>query len=105
MQLTSYLDKRKVSLNEFELWIIYKTTELQKEYEDAIAKTALHEIQDKMITLFKEDFCDKYLELQKHQDTENGNKVTLRCLGSLLKLLHPFIPFISQQIRESLGFE
>jgi len=105
LQLTGYLDKRTANLNEFELWIIYKTTELQKEYEDAIAKNALHEIQAKIITLFKEDFCDKYLELQKHQDTENGNKVTLRCLGSLLKLLHPFIPFISQQIRESLGFE
>ena len=55
--------------------------------------------------MIKEDFCDKYLEIQKHQDTENGNKVTLRCLGNILKLLHPFIPFISQQIRGLLGFE
>jgi len=99
------LEKRKASLSEFELWIIYKTIELQKEYEEAIAKNTLHELQQKIITIIKEDFCDKYLEIQKHQDTENGSKVTLRCLGSLLKLLHPFIPFISQQIREVLGFE
>jgi len=103
--LTSYLDKRKASLSEFELWIIYKTIELQKEYEEAIAKNALDRIQQKMITMIKEDFCDKYLEIQKHQNTENSEKVTLRCLGSLLKLLHPFIPFISQQIRELLGLE
>jgi valyl-tRNA synthetase len=87
------------------LWITYKTIELQKEYEEAITKNALHDAQEKVITMIKEDFCDKYLEIQKHQDTENGNKVTLWCLGSLLKLLHPFIPFISQQIRELLGLE
>lgn len=85
--------------------MIYKTTELQKEYEDAMAKNMLHEIQEKIITVVREDFCDKYLEIQKHRDTEYGNKVTLWCLGSLLKLLHPFIPFISQQIREILGIE
>lgn len=104
-QLTSHLDKRKTSLSEFELRIIYKTTELQKEYDEAINKNTLNKIQDKMLHMIKEDFCDKYLEIQKHQDTENGNKVTLRCLGSILKLLHPFIPFISQQIRELLWFE
>jgi len=104
-QLTSYLDKRRPALSEFELWIIYKTIELQKEYEEVIAKNALPEIQHKMIAMFKEDFCDKYLEIQKHHDTENGSKVTLRCLGSLLKLLHPFIPFITQQTRNQLGLE
>ena len=104
-QLTSYLEKRKTNLSEFELWMIYKTTELQKEYEEAMSKNTLDEIQDKIIDMVREDFCDKYLEIQKYQDTENGNKVTLWCLGTLLKLLHPFIPFISQQIRESLGLE
>ena len=104
-QLTNYLEKRKSSISEFELRIIYKITELQKEYEEAMAKNALQDIQDKMITLIKEDFCDKYLEIQKHQTTENSNKVTLRCLGSILKLMHPFVPFISQQIRELLGFD
>ena len=100
--MTSYLEKRKSALSEFELRIMYQTIELQKEYEEAIAKNALREIQDKMILMFKEDFCDKYLEIQKHQDTENGSKVTLRCLGSLLKLLHPFVPFVTQQTREQL---
>jgi len=78
--LEKYLDKRKTALSEFELWIIYKTTELQKEYEEALTKDMLTEIQTKMIRMIKEDFCDKYLEVQKYHDTENGDKVTLRCL-------------------------
>lgn len=104
-QLTEFLEKRKNALSDFELWIIYKTSELQKDYEEEITKNMLHNAQEKMISILKKDFCDKYLEIQKHQETENGSKVTLRCLGSILKLLHPFIPFISQQIRELLGFE
>lgn len=104
-QLTNYLDKKKNSLSEFELWITYKIIELQKEYEEALSKNMIHDVQDKIITVIKEDFCDKYLEIQKHHETENSDKVTLRCLGSVLKLLHPFIPFVSQKIREIIGFE
>ncbi len=104
-QLTSQLDKKKNSFSEFELWIIYKTIELQKEYEEALSKNMIYEIQDKIINTIKDDFCDKYLEIQKHHETENNDKVTLRCLGSILKLLHPFVPFVSQKIRELLWFE
>lgn len=78
--MTSYLEKRKNELSEFESRIIYKITEFQKEYEEAFTRNALEDIQQKMIQVIKNDFCDKYLEIQKHQDTENRSKVTLRCL-------------------------
>lgn len=104
-QLTNYIEKRKNNLSDFESWIVYKIVELQKEYEEYMSKHTPQHIQEKVITVFKEDFCDKYLEIQKHQETENGNKVTLWCLGNLLKLLHPFVPFISQKIRDILEFE
>ncbi|MEI7557315.1 MAG: class I tRNA ligase family protein [bacterium] len=51
--------------------------ELQKDYAEAMKKTSFHDIQNRMIQIIKEDFCDKYLEIQKHQDTTNGDKVTL----------------------------
>jgi valyl-tRNA synthetase len=70
-----------------------------------LGKNAVHDVLQKVIHTTKEDFCDKYLEIQKHHDTENGNKVTLWCLGNLLKMLHPFIPFITQQIWETIGLE
>jgi len=104
-QLTKYLEKRKNELSEFETRIIYKTIDFQKEYEEALGKNQLHDIQQKLITIIKDDFCDKYLEIQKHTTTENGSKVTLRCLGTLLKLLYPITPFVTQHIREFIGFE
>jgi valyl-tRNA synthetase len=103
--LTKYLEKRKNELSEFETRIIYKTIDFQKEYEEALGKNQLHIIQKKIIAITKDDFCDKYLEIQKHTTTENSSKVTLWCLGTLLKLLYPFIPFVTQQIRELIGFE
>ena len=104
-QLTSYLEKRKNNINDIELRSIYKIIELQKEYEENMAKYTPYKIQEKIISIITEDFCDKYLEIQKYQNSEYGDKVTLRCLGTLLKLLHPFTPYITQQIRENIGFD
>lgn len=104
-QLASSLEKKKDTLSEFEHWIIYKTTEIQKEYEELLHKDKISEIQDKIITIIKHDFCDKYLEIQKNYETENKHKVNLWCLWSLLKLLHPFTPFITQHIWDFLWLE
>jgi valyl-tRNA synthetase len=97
-ELTEHLQKKEKKLNEFETRIIYKTTELQKDYEDMLNKNTLDEIQNKIIDFIKNDFCDKYLEIQKHQSSENNEKVMLWCLGKILKMLHPFVPFITQHI-------
>jgi valyl-tRNA synthetase len=70
-QLTNYLKKRKNTLSEFELRSIYKITDLQREYEEAITKNALDDIMQKILHTTTEDFCDKYLEIHKHQDSEN----------------------------------
>lgn len=105
LQLTTQLEKKKNELSEFETWIISKVNEIQKEYEEAMNKATLGDIQEKIIHIIREDFCDKYLEIKKHQNTENGEKVTLRCLGTFLKLLHPFIPFLTQYIWDILELE
>ncbi len=104
-QLSSSIEKKANTLNEFELRSIYKITELQKEYEEALTKNDISDIMQRIIHTTKKDFCDKYLEVQKYQDSENSNKVMLRCLWSIIKMFHPFIPFVTQQIREFLWLE
>ncbi len=104
-QIGDQLQKKINKLTEFETRIIYKTAELQKEYAEMLEKNEIEEILAKTIHFVKDDFCDKYLEIQKYQENENEDKVTIRCLGSILKLLHPFIPYITQQIRNIIGLE
>jgi valyl-tRNA synthetase len=59
---------------------------------------------------FWHEFCDKYLEESKIQiknakskaEIENTKKVLLYVLASSLKLLHPFIPFVTEEIYQGL---
>ena len=63
----------------------------------------LHEAYD----FFWHDFCDKYLEASKSQIqnktvAENTKKILLYTLGESLKMLHPFMPFITEEIWQRL---
>ncbi len=59
---------------------------------------------------FWHDFCDKYIEKSKRQiknqkselERENTKKVLFYVLLSSLKILHPFLPFITEEIYQSL---
>jgi valyl-tRNA synthetase len=61
--------------------------------------------------LFWHDFADWYLELSKvslRQGSEEQKKNTERVLASLLRrmlvLLHPYVPFVTEELFSSLGF-
>jgi len=52
---------------------------------------------------FWHDFCDIYIERAKIQeDKKNTQKILLYVLLNSLKLLHPFIPFITEEIYQKL---
>ena len=51
---------------------------------------------------FWHDFCDKYIEASKKQDNKKTKKILVSVLLTSLKLLHPFIPFITEEIYQKL---
>jgi len=51
---------------------------------------------------FWHDFCDVYIEASKKQEDEETKKILLYVLSNSLKLLHPFIPFITEEIYQKL---
>lgn len=51
---------------------------------------------------FWHDFCDQYIEAAKKQSDEKTKKILLNTLLASLKLLHPFIPFITEEIYQTL---
>ena len=51
---------------------------------------------------FWHDFCDEYIEVSKKQNDEKTKKILLHCLLPSLKLLHPFVPFITEEIYQKL---
>ena len=68
-----------------------------------------HAAQD-LYHFFWHEFCDIYLEESKKQLAdeklkENTQKLLLYTLSLSLRLLHPFMPFITEEIWQTLGFE
>ncbi len=52
---------------------------------------------------FWHDFCDKYIEESKSQkEKENTQKILYYVLLTSLKLLHPFMPFVTEEIYQKL---
>ncbi len=49
------------------------------------------------------DFADVYIEHIKMKDTEEVKQVLSHTLAQILKLLHPFMPFITEEIYGSLS--
>ena len=57
-------------------------------------------------TLYKyiwEDFCDNYIELSKNNLERNTTKtVLLEVLTNIIKMLHPFMPYVTEEIYQML---
>ena len=93
------IDKVKLSLAD--KWILYGLDKLianvDKKFEKYDLGMAASELED----FFWTKFCDWYIEASKcdKQTNEEGTIATLYyVLTALLKLLHPFIPFITEKI-------
>ncbi|MDI6820560.1 MAG: valine--tRNA ligase [Patescibacteria group bacterium] len=75
---------------------------VEKDIEDLEFNKALHNFYD----FFWHEFCDVYLEISKKQFESENKESTVqilnRILSESLKLLHPFMPFITEQIYQTL---
>jgi valyl-tRNA synthetase len=82
------------------------TKSINKDLDNFQFGRAAHTLYD----FFWHDFCDKYIEIAKSQITnsksrtekEKTKKILLYTLLNSLKLLHPFIPFITEEIYQKL---
>lgn len=68
-----------------------------------LEKYEFGQVLHKFYDFFWHEFCDKYLEISKKQlenekTRSNTEKVLLHTLQTSLKLLHPFMPFITEEI-------
>ncbi|MBU3934452.1 valine--tRNA ligase [Patescibacteria group bacterium] len=69
-----------------------------KDIENYSFGKATHKLYD----FFWHDFCDTYIEISKKQEDEKTKKILFYTLTTSLRLLHPFIPFITEEIYQQL---
>jgi valyl-tRNA synthetase len=90
-------------------WIISKVNTLTKDVTDNMDKYDLGIAVQKLYDFVWEEFCDWYIEMVKprlynDEDTTKGAALwTLKTvLIDALKLLHPFMPFITEEIFQTI---
>lgn len=92
------LEQNQKNLNRYDVWILDWLNKLIEEINFLEQKFMLWEASQKLIDFVRKFFCDWYIEIIKVENNEFTNKTTLYVLGSILKLLHPYIPFITENI-------
>lgn len=103
--LAEDLQMHMESLNHFDQWILQRINQVVIESERAFSQFQLGEFAHQVIQLIYGDFCDWYIEISKREKSEYTDKVLLYALGNQLKLLHPFMPFVTEKLRQLSHFE
>ena len=93
-------------------WILSRYNTLVKEVTENIDRYELGIAADKLYSFIWDNFCDWYIELCKTRLTGEDQEASRRAqrvlghvLSGTLQLLHPFMPFITEEIWQALPHE
>ena len=86
-------------------WILSKANDLVKDVTENLDKYELGIAADKIYNFIWEEFCDWYIEMVKprlYNDEDTTKEAALYTLKKVLitslKLLHPYMPFVTEEI-------
>ena len=101
-------DTDKVSLDDLTMadkWILSKANTLAKDVTDNMDKFELGIALQKVYDFIWEEFCDWYIEMVKPRLWDDNDSTKAAAIWTLknvliqsLKLLHPYMPFITEEI-------
>ncbi len=101
--------RRNRSFEELELverWILHRLHTTIAEVDEDMARYRLNEALIKIYNLFWHDYCDWYLELIKPEPgqlmTEETIALAVELYETMMQLLHPFMPFITEELWQQL---
>jgi valyl-tRNA synthetase len=101
-----------VQLSLADRWIVSKLQETEAEVARAIGNYRFDMASQALYEFIWNEYCDWYLELSKpvlwddnaSAETKRGTRRTLiRVLETWLRLLHPLMPFITEEIWQTVG--
>ena len=108
MNLEGY-EKREINPDEYTLadrWIISRLNQRAEEVDLLLERYDLGEAAKVLYDFIWDEFCDWYIELAKPRLSASASKseklvaqnVLVETLTGILRLLHPFMPFITEEI-------
>ena len=92
-------------------WILHTLNKVAKEVNENLEKFELGIALSKIYDFIWNSYCDWYIELCKArlqsegETAQNARQVLIFVLDKMLKLLHPFMPFITEEIWQTIPHE
>ena len=84
-------------------WIIGEVVETLEALDKAMAELRFDAAANAIYHFVWDQFCDWYIELIKGSFDEETRKVAGWVLDQILVMLHPFMPFVTEELWSSLG--
>jgi len=94
-------------------WILTRLEQVTSGTVDNLDKFRFHEASNELYHFFWHEFCDWYIEFIKEALTggagpaakDRAEMVAVYCFESALRLLHPFVPFITEELWQRFPHE
>ena len=104
-ELYNLLKDNKDQLTSFDTWILSGLDELIDQVQDSMDKFYFGEAFVNVQKYVWNKFCDWYIEISKYDDGPFTPTVLLYALWTIYKLLHPVVPFITEELWHKMKFE
>ena len=79
-------------------WILSKLNKTIKKVRKHMDKYEFNVVGSELYSFIWDDFCDWYIELSKADMSDTNKSVLLYTLECILKMLHPFMPYVTEEI-------
>jgi valyl-tRNA synthetase len=95
-------------LNVVHRWMLHRTSELAGDVDEALEAFRFDVAADRLYHVFWHEYADWYIELVKPYLQADGDErsdavaVLLEVHDRILRMLHPFIPFVTEEIWQAL---
>ncbi|SIQ69946.1 valyl-tRNA synthetase [Alkalispirochaeta americana] len=106
------IPREEITLRDLDRWIFFRLNEAVKTVESAMKNYRMDEAARAVYDFFWNEFCDWYIEgsklslySQNEEEQDRGVSLLLCVLEEALRMMHPFLPFITEEIYQKLPGE
>ena len=94
---------KEKNLNIVNRWILSRFYNCLEKVQDSLDNFQFNEAANTLYSFFWHEFCDWYLELVKPQIHDQQTQIIIgKVLEKYLRVMHPFMPFITEEIWQKL---
>ena len=91
--------------NNYDKWILTKYNNVVKMVTKYMDKYEFHNAFSTLYSFIWDDYCSSYIEISKIYLNDTSKSVLLNLLTGIIKMLHPFVPFVTEEIYQNLPFK